>query len=120
MISTYFFRIAALALLLTVPVSSEAGRLKGPASKVFTVQGFHFVTLRVQFKPNEPAVVQVVGDGDAPLAVLILNSEGKWIASDSRNTDRFLLRWNATSGQPYQVRVYNKGGVPVRFRLSSN
>jgi hypothetical protein len=110
---------AAVCLLVLAP-ATDAGRLKGPASKVFLVQGFRSLALTVQFKPNQPAIVRVIGDGDAPLAVVILGPDGKRITADTRNTDRFVLRWNAQSTQPYRVKVYNRGGVPVRFRLSSN
>lgn len=110
---------AAACLLLLCP-AAEAGRLKGPASKVFLVQGFQSLALKVQFRPNEPAVVQVVGDGDAPLAVVVLGPDGKRVTADTRNTDRFVLRWPAQAAQPYVVKVYNRGGVPVRFRLSTN
>jgi hypothetical protein len=110
---------AAVCLLLLVP-AAEAGRVKGPASKVFLVQGFRSLTLKVKFKPNEPASIQVIGDGDAPLAVVILGPDGKRVTADTRNTDSFVLRWNAQAAQSYQVKVYNRGGVPVRFRLSSN
>src|SRR5262245_18285950 len=106
--STWIIR-AAVCLLTLVPAAAEAGRLKGPASKVFTVQGFHSPSLKVQFKPNEQADVQVIGVGDAPLAVVILAPDGKRITADTRNTDRFVLRWSPSTTQPYLVKVYNRG-----------
>jgi hypothetical protein len=117
---TWIIRVAPAFCLLALAPAAEAGRLKGPASKVFVVQGFHSRTVKVQFRPNEPAAVEVIGDGDAPLAVVILTPDGKRVAADSRNTNRFELRWDARAAQPYQVKVYNRGGVPVRFRLRSN
>jgi hypothetical protein len=111
--------IAASVILLGVSVA-EAGRVGGPGSKAFLVQGFKTHTVKVKFTPNQPAAVQVVGDGDAPLAVAVFDASGRQVTVDSRNTDRFLLRWTSNSDQPYHIRVFNRGGVPVRFMLKTN
>lgn len=113
-------RFAVVALLLVGAASAEAGRVPRPGKKVAQVQGFASVSYAVDFAPGKPAEVKVTGDGDAPLAVVILDYAGRRVTADARNTDNFTLRWTATSARPYKVVIYNRGGVPVRFHLKTN
>lgn len=113
-------RFAVVALLLFGTASAEAGRVPRPGKKLAQVQGFSSVSYSVDFAPGKPAEIKVTGDGDAPLAVVILDFAGRRVVVDGRNTDNFTLRWTATSSRPYKVVIYNRGGVPVRFHLKTN
>lgn len=115
-----FVRFAVACLILSGATVAEAGRRAGPASKVFTVQGFRVLTVKVKFTPGQTASVSVVGDGDSPLALIVLDANGKRAAADTKNTDRFSVRWTADGDEPYRIKVYNRGGVPVRFSLKTN
>ncbi len=113
-------RLLAACLLLLAAAAAQAGRTAGPAGKVFLVQGFKALSLKIKFKANEPATVEVIGDGDSPLAVAVFDPAGARVAIDTRNTDRFLLRWTPAAEQLYTVKVANRGGVPVNLRLKTN
>jgi hypothetical protein len=102
----------------TLPV--QAGAAKGPVKRVATVQGFGSVTLKVTFKPGQKAIVQVQGDGDTTLALVVLDRQGRRIGVSSKNVDKHILRWTPESNEPYQIKVYNRGGVPNRFLLRTN
>ena len=78
------------------------------------------VTYDVKFAPGKPAVVTVVGDGDAPLAVAIFDSAGKPVVMDTKNTDKFEMKWTPKSAEPYSIRIRSRGGVPTRFLLKTN
>ncbi len=107
-------------IFLGMTLSIQAGAEKGPLKRVSTVQGFSTVTFKVSFKPGERAVVVVQGDGDTTLAVVILDNEGRRVAASTKNVDRHLLRWTPDSEERYQIKVYNRGGVPNRFQLRTN
>ena len=110
----------SVTCLLVIAAAAHAGRTSGPASKVFVVQGFKNHAVKVSYKPDQPASVQVIGDGDSPLAVAVFDADGGRVALDAKNTDRFLLRWTPAGGKPYTVKIYNRGGVPARFQLKTN
>jgi hypothetical protein len=118
MTTTRLSIVATLALVLAT--AADAGRSAGPASKVFLVQGFKALAIKVKFRGNEPAAVQVVGDGDSPLAVAVFDKDGARVVADTKNTDRFTVRWTPAEEQTFTVRVYNRGGVPNRFLLKTN
>jgi hypothetical protein len=107
-------------ILLATTTSVEAGAANGPMKRVYTVQSFNSRTFRVEFAPDEKAVVLVQGDGDTTLAVVVLDHQGRRVAVSSKNIDKHVLRWTPTSEEPYQIKVYNRGGVPNRFRLRTN
>jgi hypothetical protein len=114
------FLLVAAFVPLVLALPAEAGRVDGPMRPVRTVQGFHVWTFKVRFTPNQPATVTVQGDGDSPLSLVVLDAEGRRVAGDMRSGDRFQLRWVPTSAEPYQIKVHNRGGVPNRFRLTTN
>lgn len=113
-------RILVFSLALSLVSVAEAGRLAGPGSKVFTVQGFKNYSVKVKFHPDQPAVVSIDGDGDSPLAVAVFDPAGNRVAADGKSTDRFSVRWTPKSNEAHVIRVYNRGGVPVRFSLKTN
>ncbi len=112
--------IVAGLLLAVLALPGWAGAARGPVRRSATVQGFHTLTLRLAFQPGQPAVVQVQGDGDSPLAVVVLDAQGRRVALDTRNPDRPTVRWTATTGAAYQIKIVNRGGVPNRFLLRTN
>ncbi len=114
---------AALAGLLLAALSMPvlAGASNGPYRRRVTVQGFQSATLRVAFQPGRSATVVVEGDGDTPLAVIVLDARGRRVAADSRNPDRPSVRFTPGAGQgPYQIKVLNRGGVPNRVSVRTN
>jgi hypothetical protein len=118
---TFVTRAVAAGLLVAVLAAPGwAGAARGPVRRTLTVQGFHTMTLRLSFQPGQAAVVDVQGDGDSPLVVLVLDAQGRRVALDRRNPDRLNVRWTATSGAAYQIKVVNRGGVPNRFALRTN
>jgi hypothetical protein len=114
------FCLFAGVVLLGTTVPAEAGASKGSIKRVATVQGFYSITYKVAFKPGKPAVVLVQGDGDTALSLVILDPQGKRVTSDSKNGDKPSVRWTPTTDEPYQIKIYNRGGVPNRFLLRTN
>jgi hypothetical protein len=84
------------------------------------VQGFRIVVYKVTFKPNQPAVVQIQGDGDTLLSVVVLDHQGKKVTSSPNASETATVKWKPTSEEPYQIKIYNRGGVPNRFMLKTN
>ena len=111
--------IAAL-LALVLGTSAFAGVLAGPMKRTNTVQGFQTLSYRVKLEPGKLMVVVVQGDGDSPLELRIVDSDGKRVAFDVKNNDRPAVRFTPTSDKPYLLRITNRGGVPVRFQLKTN
>jgi hypothetical protein len=107
-----------LALCLAGP--SLAGATKGPVRVGGLVQGFQGVKTKLSFKPGQQAVVTVEGDGDSPLALVVLDARGRRVVADTRNTDRLTVRWAPRGREPYVIAVINRGGVPNRFVMRSN
>ncbi len=107
-----------LVLLLGSPL--VAGAAKGPLKRTNTVQGFHTLTYKVRFEPGKPAVVVVQGDGDSPLVLVVVDAQGKRVTADVKNNDRPAVRFTPTSGEPYLLKIANRGGVPNRFQLKTN
>jgi hypothetical protein len=107
-------------LFLMLGASVLAGSAKGPLKRTNTVQGFQTLTYKVRFEPGKPAVVIVQGDGDSPLILLIVDSEGKRVTADVKNIDRPAVKFTPTSAEPYFLKIRNRGGVPNRFLLRTN
>ena len=80
------------------------------------MQGFHTMIYRVRFDEGKATTVSVEGDGDTPLALLIVGPDGKHVAEDYDNPDQ-AVRFVPKVEEPYQVKVVNRGGVPNRFTL---
>jgi hypothetical protein len=104
---------------LALAGAAAAGAPGGPVRRVSTVQGFHVRTFRLAFTPGTPAVVAVQGDGDTALSLVVLDALGRRVTA-ARSGDSPAARWAATDAGPYQVKVYNRGGVPNRFLLRTN
>lgn len=113
-------RILMVSAVLLTASTAEAGRLPGPGKKIECIQGFDLVTYRIKFAPGKPAVVTVLGDGDAALAVGIFDSQDREVKVDVKSTERFELRWTPAGSEPYTIKIKNRGGVPVRFHLKTN
>jgi hypothetical protein len=112
--------VAAALLALAAAAPIQAGAAPKAVRHTGTVQGFHTMTFKVRFQAGQPAVVVVQGDGDTPLALVVLDAHGKRVAADAVNVDRPAVRWTPASAEPYQVKVVNRGGVPNRFLLRTN
>jgi hypothetical protein len=117
---TFFLCLCACTVVLGMSLCVQAGAADGPLKRVSTVQSFSSRTYKVAFVPGKKAVVQVQGDGDTMLALVVLDHEGRRIAVSSKNEDKHTLRWMPATREPYQIKVYNRGGVPNRFRLRTN
>jgi hypothetical protein len=116
----FILSLCAGTVLLGTTLPVQAGADNGPLKRVATVQSFSSVTFKVAFTPDEKAVVVVQGDGDTTLAVVILDHKGRRVAASTKNVDKHTLRWTPDSDERYQIKVYNRGGVPNRFQLRSN
>jgi hypothetical protein len=117
--SLFLFLFAGV-ILVGAALPTEAGAARGSLKRVATVQGFGSVTFKVAFKPGHKAVVVVQGDGDTTLALVVLNHQGHRVGVSSKNADKHVLRWTPDSSEPYQIKVFNRGGVPNRFLLRTN
>jgi len=109
--------LAGLILVGLAPGAGWAGSSRGPINKVYIVQGFQVVTIKVLLRPRPSAVVNVLGDGDTNLDLVVLDSQGHRVGVDARPTDRCTVRWPPRAREPYTVKIYNRGGVPNRFQL---
>jgi hypothetical protein len=113
--------LLALVLALGVaPAFAGAGAVPGPVSRSHSVQGFHNVAYKVTFAAGAPATIRVTGDGDTRLSLVVFDANGRRVTSDTRANDVLSVRFTPARQQTYQVRVYNKGGVPNRFSLKTN
>jgi hypothetical protein len=112
--------ILAGLVAATASLPVVAGAAKGPTRRSGTVQGFGSLSWRIAFQANKPAVVEVQGDGDSPLAVVVLDPAGKRVAIDTRNPDHPTARWTPATAGLYQIKVVNRGGVPNHFHLKTN
>jgi hypothetical protein len=114
-------RVVLAALLLAgLALPAQAGATKGPVRKTYTVQGFHTLTVKVAFQAGKPATVQVQGDGDTPLGIVVLDADGKRVAVDGKNPDNPSARWVPTQQGTYRIKIVNRGGVPNRIILRTN
>jgi hypothetical protein len=115
-------RTTLLAALLVLTLGSPlfAGAVNGPRNRTNTVQGFHTMTYKIRFEPGKTAVVEVQGDGDSPLILVVVDPQGKRVVSDVKNNDRPKVRFTPTSQEPYSLKIMNRGGVPCSFRLRTN
>jgi hypothetical protein len=52
--------------------------------------------------------------------LVVLDAQGKRVAIDSRNPDRPTVRWTPQATGVYQIKVFNRGGVPNRVALRTN
>jgi hypothetical protein len=116
---TFLPGLLALVLLLGLGGSVEAGAAKGSQQRTTTVQAFRGVAYRIAFTPGRLAVVNVQGDGDTDLALVIHDAQGKRVTA-TKPAESPSIRWTPTSTAPYQIRIYNRGGVPNRFTLRTN
>jgi hypothetical protein len=113
--------VLALVLALGVaPALAGAGAVPGPVSRSYSVQGFHNVAYKVTFAAGASATIRVTGDGDTQLSLVVFDANGRRVASDTRANDVLSVRFTPARAQSYQIRVYNKGGVPNRFSLKTN
>ncbi len=110
--------VSVIVSVTTFPV--HAGSVDGARKRVGTVQGFKVQTYKLAFNPGEPAIVRVQGDGDTELSLVILDPKGKRVAADSNSSDKLSVRWTPKNSEPYQIKIYNRGGVPNRFLLRTN
>jgi hypothetical protein len=117
---TFILCLFSSVMLLGATLPAQAGASNGPMKRVATVQSFSSVTFKVAFAPGEKAVVLVQGDGDTTLALVVLDQQGKRIAVSTKKEDKHVLRWTPTGNETYRIKVYNRGGVPNRFRLRTN
>jgi hypothetical protein len=117
-----FLTRAGLAglLLVALVLPIRAGANNGPFRKTVTVQGFQSYTIRVSFQAGKPAQVQVEGDGDTPLSLVILDAQNRRVASDSRDPDRPSVRFTPTSQGTYKIKIINRGGVPNQVVVRTN
>jgi hypothetical protein len=97
----------------------EAGAANGSQERTHTVQAFRGVAYKMAFTPGQIAFVSVQGDGDTDLALVIYDAQGKRVTA-TKTGESPSIRWTPTSTAPYQIRIYNRGGVPNRFILKTN
>jgi hypothetical protein len=109
-----------LAGLLASASRTWAGSPTGPVRREYTVYGFHILTVKVAFQAGQPAVVRISGDGDTNLALGVFDARGKQVGTDLRPTNYCAVRWSPARSEVYTIKVYNRGGVPNRFRLRTN
>jgi hypothetical protein len=111
--------LLAGVLLVGLAGAVEAGAANGSQQRSFTVQAFKGVGYKIAFTPGKAAVVTVQGDGDTDLALVIYDAKGKRVTA-TKTGERPSIRWTPTTTEPYQIRIYNRGGVPNRFTLQTN
>lgn len=108
------------ALLAAAVVGSAAAEPKGGSfERTNTVQGFYTMTYRIKFVAGKPAVVEIDGDGDTPLALVIEDEKGGKVASDYSDPDSPRATWTPAAEGPFAIKIVNRGGVPNRFRMKA-
>ena len=123
----------AIVGVLAFASVSEAGRIGGPGSDVFTVQGYQSVSYNITFEGGKVAEVAIVGDGRTDLDLFVYDASGKlirqgigpiWLRGQERSSTargcsggREWLR----HGRGRVCLVEDRGQIgPGRFRANSN
>src|SRR5437773_530020 len=107
----------AIVGVLAFASVSEAGRVGGPGSDVFTVQGYQSVSYNITFEGGKVAEVAIVGDGRTDLDLFVYDASGKLIRQGIGPIDIESLSWVPPSTQTYRVVVVNLGGSANRYAL---
>jgi hypothetical protein len=109
-----------VALADEVASSARRGHAEGPLASTAVVRGgaTHVVTLT--FKGGEPAVVEIIGDGDTDLDLLVFDDNGHPICTRDSPYGDESCRWHPRRTGQYRVEVINIGPVANQYRMLTN
>jgi hypothetical protein len=71
------------------------------------------LTLRIEFKANEPARFVVIGDGDSPLEIIVQDAQGREVTRDGDSSkmmsDLRSCSWTPARAETYTILLVNRG-----------
>lgn len=106
--------------LLTVSTVCFAGAVGGPKSKRDTVMPGKTDVYTIVFEGEEPAKIEVIGDGASDIDCYLFDNNGGLIRSDTDFTDTCLLQWTPAWTGKFSLRIVNTGKRPNEYRLNTN
>ena len=113
-------RVATLLLGLLVPTVALAGGTEGAGRGEGIVNARKVRHFTVEFSENEPAVVEVRGDGHSNLDCHVFDDRHNLVASDRDPADRCSLRWEPNWTGYYTILIVNRGAKSNHYTLTTN
>lgn len=96
------------------------GAVGGPKRSDTEVLAFSADRYNITFRGGEPAIVEVRGDGDTTLDVIVLDENGNLVRETSGPGDKCTVRWVPRWTGNFVIRVVNRGSVFNRYVLVTN
>lgn len=113
--------LAALALLagaLAIP-SVHAGRMEGPLVTIGLVPGGLSAHYDVNLTEGEPAVIAIVGNGNAPVELIVYDADGH-VSVGTGAADRKTVILGVYRTGTFRVEVRNPRAADATFTLMTN
>jgi hypothetical protein len=100
--------------------ASSRGRIGGASRTLSRLPAGYQDTWRVPFYGGVMAELAIVGDGDAPLHLLVTDDNGHRICADSSRTDQVYCSWTPRWDGYFIVTVKNAGSVRNSYYILTN
>jgi hypothetical protein len=107
-------------LVAEVEKSGSKGATDGPKYGEGVIAGNTTTQCIVNFRGLEPAVIVVVGDGNADLDLFVYDADGKLIVSDETVGSEAKVAFIPTATANFRISLKNCGTRESRFAMATN
>ena len=109
-----------LARIEDIAEASSRGRIGGASRTLSRLPAGYQDTWRVPYYGGQLAELAIVGDGDAPLNLLVTDDNGHRICADSSYTDQVYCSWTPRWDGYFIVTVKNVGQLRNSYYVLTN
>lgn len=97
-----------------------AGSTVGPRSHKDTVAPFGADKYALVFRGDEPAYIEVEGDGRSDLDCYAYDEGGNLVSHDNRTNDHCFVRWTPRKTGSFTLVIRNRSARPNNYRVFVN